>query len=245
MANEISLVTYNESLVTPKHDAVVHDMAVENGILYGCKITVKDATTLHMTAGMGIVYGRQFELYESDITVPLSDTAAISGRLYVHVDLGNVDEPVQLLVETGASLGNLVDNPNINVENSATDMELATFEVTAETIGKLKMTYKSTQRNDERFAGFEEELSALNDRLKNKIMVEQITVEGIGESYFYIGDKTGYVLMNVYNYAREYNTADVVKISHNVAQKIYYVFVEQVQPTTSSMALRLFWLATD
>ena len=198
-----------------------------------------------MTAGMGIVYGRQFELYESDITVPLSDTAAISGRLYVHVDLGNVDEPVQLLVETGASLGNLVDNSNINVENSATDMELATFEVTAETIGKLKMTYKSTQRNDERFAGFEEELSALNNRLKNKIMVEQITVKGIGESYFYIGDKTGYILMNVYNYAREYNTADVVKISHNVAQKIYYVFVEQVQPTTSSMALRLFWLATD
>lgn len=90
-------------------------------------------------------------------------------------------------------------------------------------------------------AEMEEELASL----KNKIMVEQITVKGIGESYFYIGDKTGYILMNVYNYAREYNTADVVKISHNVAQKIYYVFVDQPQPTTSSMALRLFWLATD
>ena len=89
------------------------------------------------------------------------------------------------------------------------------------------------------------EMEAALASLKNKIMVEQITVKGIGESYFYIGDKTGYILMNVYNYAREYNTADVVKISHNVAQKIYYVFVEQVQPTTSSMALRLFWLATD
>lgn len=174
MANEISLVTYNESLVTPKHDAVIHDMAVENGILYGCKITVKDATTLHMTAGMGIVYGRQFELYESDITVPLADTA-ISGRLYVHVDLGNVDEPVQLLVENGASLGKLVDNPNINVENSATDMELATFEVTPETIGKLKMTYKSARRNDERFAGFEEELASLNDRLTRLCSVENQT----------------------------------------------------------------------
>lgn len=174
MANEISLVTYNESLVTPKHDAVIHDMAVENGILYGCKITVKDATTLHMTAGMGIVYGRQFELYESDITVPLADTA-ISGRLYVHVDLGNVDEPVQLLVETGASLGNLVDNPNINVENSATDMELATFEVTTETIGKLKMTYKSARRNDEKFAGFEEELAALNDRLTRLCSIKNQT----------------------------------------------------------------------
>lgn len=174
MANEISLVTYNESLVTPKHDAVIHDMAVENGILYGCKITVKDATTLHMTAGMGIVYGRQFELYESDITVPLADTA-ISGRLYVHVDLGNVDEPVQLLVENGASLGKLVDNPNINVENSATDMELATFEVTPETIGKLKMTYKSARRNDERFAGFEEELASLNDRLTRLCSVKNQT----------------------------------------------------------------------
>lgn len=174
MANEISLVTYNESLVTPKHDAVIHDMAVENGILYGCKITVKDATTLHMTAGMGIVYGRQFELYESDITVPLADTA-ISGRLYVHVDLGNVDEPVQLLVENGASLGKLVDNPNINVENSATDMELATFEVTPETIGKLKMTYKSARRNDERFAGFEEALASLNDRLTRLCSVKNQT----------------------------------------------------------------------
>lgn len=174
MANEISLVTYNESLVTPKHDAVIHDMAVENGILYGCKITVKDATTLHMTAGMGIVYGRQFELYESDITVPLADTA-ISGRLYVHVDLGNVDEPVQLLVENGASLGKLVDNPNINVENSATDMELATFEVTPETIGKLKMTYKSARRNDERFAGFEEELASLNDRLTRLCSIKNQT----------------------------------------------------------------------
>ena len=83
----------------------------------------------------------------------------------------------------------------------------------------------------------EEELASLNDRLKKRIMVEQITVKGIGQSYFYIGEKDGYVLMNVYNYAREYNTADVVRISHNVAQKIYYVFVEQVQPTTSSMAL--------
>lgn len=174
MANEISLVTYNESLVTPKHDAVIHDMAVENGILYGCKITVKDATTLHMTAGMGIVYGRQFELYESDITVPLADTA-ISGRLYVHVDLGNVDEPVQLLVETGASFGKLVDNPNINVENSSTDVELATFEVTPETIGKLKMTYKSARRNDERFAGFEEELASLNDRLTRLCSVKNQT----------------------------------------------------------------------
>ena len=195
MANEISLVTYNESLVTPKHDAVIHDMAVENGILYGCKITVKDATTLHMTAGMGIVYGRQFELYESDITVPLAD-AAISGRLYVHVDLGNVDEPVQLLVENGASLEKLVDNPNINVENSATDMELATFEVTPETIGKLKMTYKSARRNDERFAGFEEELASLNDRLTRLCSIKNqsscnVVPYGIYEVYNAVAGSNG------------------------------------------------------
>lgn len=195
MANEISLVTYNESLVTPKHDAVIHDMAVENGILYGCKITVKDATTLHMTAGMGIVYGRQFELYESDITVPLAD-AAISGRLYVHVDLGNVDEPVQLLVENGTSLEKLVDNPNINVENSATDMELATFEVTPETIGKLKMTYKSARRNDERFAGFEEELASLNDRLTRLCSIKNqsscnVVPYGIYEVYNAVAGSNG------------------------------------------------------
>lgn len=87
-----------------------------------------------------------------------------------------------------------------------------------------------------------DKIVALNDGLKNKIMMEQITVKGIGESYFYIADKAGYYLMNVYNYAREYNNADVVKISHNVSQNLYYIFVDQSQPTTSSMALRLFWL---
>lgn len=181
MANEISLVTYNESLVTPKHDAVIHDMAVENGILYGCKITVKDATTLHMTAGMGIVYGRQFELYESDITVPLAETSVL-GRLYVHMDLGNIDEPVQLQVETGSSLSELIDNPNINIENSSTDMELATFTVTTETVGGLKITYRTVERNEKKFGDAENnikemkaEISALNVNLTQLLSLKTHT----------------------------------------------------------------------
>lgn len=239
MANEISLVTYSESLVTPKHDAVIHDMAVENGILYGCKITIKDATTLHMTAGMGIVYGRQFELYESDITISLADTT-VSGRLYVHVDLGNIDEPAQLLVETGASLGKLVDNPNINVENSATDMELVTFEVTPEKIGELKMTYQSVRRSTKRFGDLETKVNSLESRLP---VVEQETFQGIGQSYLYVADKPGYVLITAYNYAYDYNDTHITEIAYNAGSQVYVVQADRTITTDAEIALRLIWVA--
>ena len=142
MANEISLVRYAGSLVTPQHDAITADYSTRNnGIYYGCTVTIKNANTLHITAGQGVIYGRQFEIVDSDIPVSLSSSGTLLGQLYVHIDLDNTTEPISLEVETGNSLTPLTDDPLINVSAAVSEMQLATFTVSTSTIASLVTTY--------------------------------------------------------------------------------------------------------
>ena len=95
----IELKTYAGSNVTPQNDAIMNDTnTLNNGIYYGCNVTIKDATTLHINAGQGIVYGRLFEVLDSDIPVSLSPSGTLLGQLYVHIDLSNIAAPIQILV---------------------------------------------------------------------------------------------------------------------------------------------------
>ena len=142
MANEIKLVTYANSEVTPQNDAVLTNLEIaSNGVIFGCNVTIKNASTLHINAGMGVVYGREFEIVDSDIPVSLSSSGTLLGQLYVHIDLANTSEPAQLLVDTGNSLTPLVDDPMINITTGSTDYQLATFTVDTSTLANLTETF--------------------------------------------------------------------------------------------------------
>jgi len=142
MANEIKLVTYANSEVTPQNDAVLTNLEIaSNGVIFGCNVTIKNASTLHINAGMGVVYGREFEIVDSDIPVSLSSSGTLQGQLYVHIDLANSSEPAQLLVDTGNSLTPLVDDPTINITTGSTDYQLATFTVDTSTLANLTETF--------------------------------------------------------------------------------------------------------
>jgi len=141
MANEIKLVTYANSEVTPQNDAVLTDLEIlENGIIFGCEVTIKNVSTLHINSGMGVIYGREFEIVDSDIPVSLSSSGTLLGQLYIHIDLANTSEPAQLLVDTGNSLTPLVDDPTINITTGITEYQLATFNVSTATISDLVVT---------------------------------------------------------------------------------------------------------
>lgn len=88
----------------------------------------------------------------------------------------------------------------------------------------------------------EAEISALNTDLASKVVIEQITMKGIDQSYLFVAGKTGYVLAAIYNYGREYNNVRVTDFSYNGSEKIYYVFLDKTQASTATMALRLVWL---
>lgn len=131
-----------QGTVTPQDDALIYQNAVSvNGIFGGATVTLTGANTLHVASGLGIICGRFFEINESDISVQLSSSGTLSGRLKIHLDLNNADNPIEIVTETGSTLPALSGDSNININGGAFDMELCTFSVNELTISSLVNTF--------------------------------------------------------------------------------------------------------
>ena len=139
MATEnIMLKTFDNSTVTPQNDAILYDTAVATmGLYKGGEVTYTGGNTLHIASGFGQIKGRQFEIYDSDLTAALPSTGSIRGRIYVHIDLANADEPAQIICETGSEFAPLRADEDINYVNGQYDMLLATFVANVATITDL------------------------------------------------------------------------------------------------------------
>lgn len=138
MADNIRLVTFAGSTVTPQDDALVYETAInQNGIISGGAITLKNNNTLHIAAGHGIICGRKFTIVESDITVLLTTGDTHFGRAYIHLDLSNTTDPIQILTETGSALSAPIQQPDVNISNGIYEIDLVTFTIDALTISDL------------------------------------------------------------------------------------------------------------
>ena len=144
----IDLITYDQKMVTPKDDALIHQFGISNGVLYGCEVTLANSNTLHITGGQGVIYGRQWEIAEGDITVTLPASGSLKGRLYVKIDLSNTTNPIELLVQTAVTLPDLTDDDQMNVDNSVSELELCTFDVSSLTISNLVRTVEQVADGD-------------------------------------------------------------------------------------------------
>ena len=147
MADNIVLKTYKGGTVTPQNDAIIHETAIpSNGIFKGCNVSYARGNILRVSSGFGMIKGRFFEIYECEVDVQLVEGAgALQGRLYVHMDLSNVDEPIQLLTQTADVLPELAADSDVNYNNSAYDLELAVFRVTSSEISRLEMTFQKIE----------------------------------------------------------------------------------------------------
>lgn len=140
--SNISLVTFAAKTVTPQDDALVYESALgSGGIIYGAEVTIKNANTLHVNAGHGVICGRKFTVYDADIPVALSSSGTLLGRLYIHLDLSNASDPIELLTETGQTLSPLEQDENVNIVNGIYDINIATFTVSTSTIADLRNVY--------------------------------------------------------------------------------------------------------
>jgi len=165
----IDLITYDQKMVTPKDDALIHQFGISNGVLYGCDVTLADSNTLHITGGQGVIYGRQWEITEGDITVTLPASGSLKGRLYVKIDLSNTTNPIELLVQTDVTLPDLTDDDQINVNNSVSELELYTFDVSSLTISNLVKTVETVADGDHAdVVQMQNDISQLNSSLSNK-----------------------------------------------------------------------------
>lgn len=133
MADNIVLKTYKGGNVTPQDDAIIYETAVPgSGIFKGCEVTYARGNVLHISQGFGMIRGRFFEVYETEIDVRLADVGeTLDGRVYIHLDLSNTDEPIKILAQAAEELPPLDADVNINYNNSSYDLELAIFTVSS------------------------------------------------------------------------------------------------------------------
>lgn len=146
----ISLVTFNDKTVTPQDDALVYDSALrKSGLIYGGVVTLSSANVLHISAGHGTIAGRKFTIEAADISVQLTSSGTLKGRLYAHLDLSNNTTPISLLVERASTLTPPVQTANVNISNGVYEFNIAEFQISTSTISNLKnvaQTYHATSK---------------------------------------------------------------------------------------------------
>ena len=140
----IVLKTFKGGNVTPQDDAIIYQTALPGaGIFKGCEVSFARSNVLHISQGFGMIKGRFFEMYETEVPVQLADTGETRlGRIYIHMDLSNADEPVQILTETAKELSTLSTDINVNYNNTTYDLELAKFKVSSVQISDLTNTFR-------------------------------------------------------------------------------------------------------
>ena len=139
MADEVKLITFAGETVSPLYDGLIQELYTGGGgIITGATVTIKDASTLHITGGYGALCGREFEIFASDIPVTLSSSGTLKGRLYLHMDLAQSGSPIELLTEVAASLTPVVQDANVNTTNGVYEVNLATFTVGTSAISNLQ-----------------------------------------------------------------------------------------------------------
>lgn len=149
MADNIKLVTYAGSTVTPQDDALVYESAIsQSGIIYGAEITLKNVNTLHINAGHGIVCGRKFTIVDSDIAVQLTTGATSRGRLYLHLDLSNTTNPLQILTEIGSTLTDPIQQEDVNINNGVYEFNLVTFDVDAQAVSNVVNVFPVIEKTE-------------------------------------------------------------------------------------------------
>lgn len=134
----INLVTFYNSTVTPQDDALIYENALPgSGMIYGGNCTIKNANTIHVTAGHGALCGRKFTIEETDVPIILTSSGTLNGRLYIHMDLSDTENPISLEVERANVLTPVVQQSNVNINDGVYEINLATFTISTSTISNL------------------------------------------------------------------------------------------------------------
>ena len=107
-------------------------------MIYGGTVTIKSANVLHVASGHGALCGRKFTIEETDVPVVLASTGTLLGRIYIHMDLSDTDEPISLEIETGSALAPVIQQQDVNIIDGVYEINLATFDVDTATISNLE-----------------------------------------------------------------------------------------------------------
>lgn len=139
----LELKRYNGALVTPRDDALLHDFLInDSGVFEGLAVTHLGANQLLISAGRGIIKGRDFTADEETILAQLSDSGQKKGRLLIRVDVTNDETPIQFVTQVAATLPALVQE-DINRDGTVYELPLAEYDVDELQISNLTYVAKT------------------------------------------------------------------------------------------------------
>lgn len=139
----ILLKQFNGSTVSAQDDAILYDLQInENGILRGCGLTFLGANQVRIAEGRGILKGRIFVIEEEILLVAMSNLGTRDGRIFLHMDLLNTEEPIKIQTVVANKLPAIIENENCNYESGIYEMELATYSANEIAISNLLTTFK-------------------------------------------------------------------------------------------------------
>lgn len=113
------------------------------GIVNGSVVTSAGGLALHVTSGWGIGYGRVFTITADDYTVQPASSGTQKGRLYVHIDISQPANPIEIRSVAAASLPALIQQ-NLSEGGAIYEIELAHYDVTALAVSNLVSNSKIT-----------------------------------------------------------------------------------------------------
>ena len=163
----ITLKTYTGQNINPADDAILFDRIIgASGKIEGCEITHLGANQLRIGTGRLIIKGRTVTVTEETIYANMATSGTVSGRLLIHMDLSNTEEPISFMTQAAASLPDLVQNEDCNLENGVYEIELATYQVSESAISGLSVVTPELPYSEK---SIKEMLEELNTNLSTRI----------------------------------------------------------------------------
>lgn len=126
----IELKQWNGSNVTPADDAALYShFDGRSGVFVGCEITLSGSNELNISAGRGLIGGRQFVVEAETVMAELASSGTQSGRLLVRLDLTNTETPIAFVTQAASVLPDLVQD-DMTAGGTIYELVLATYKVT-------------------------------------------------------------------------------------------------------------------
>lgn len=126
----ITLHTVDNGTVNAINDAKFYEQLTNSrsGLVNGGVCTVVSRNTIHITAGWGLILGRLFTIEAEDISVEVSPSGTIHGRLKLVIDLSDNANPINIVSEAAASLPALTQE-DLNNGGFVYEFALATYDI--------------------------------------------------------------------------------------------------------------------
>lgn len=125
-------------IVTPESDARLYALATANacGIVQGVQVTSIGGSSLQVSSGWGVVFGRCFTVEQETILAETSAGKSKKGRLLIRIDLSAAEQPIKFITQVADVLPALTQE-DINAGGAIYELPLAEYSVNEISVSDL------------------------------------------------------------------------------------------------------------